>query len=233
MRAQIADLDQQIRSEGEAAGAFARERGQGRGAAARDALAPRSISSRGRRPRPATRTSQLRALEREAKAQRELFESYLAKYREATARDSIAAAPADARIISRATVSNIPYFPKKTPIVVIAALGTFSPRGGFRRHRRADQRRDEPFGACIFARGAGRASCCRLRPPPWCRLRRSVRSKTAFARPKNRLPRPMSRRQRPNLSLSPRPSSSPTRPFDRCTCGRDRKPPATRRAALR
>jgi Mrp family chromosome partitioning ATPase len=67
---------------------------------------------------------QLRALEREAKAQRDLFESYLAKYREATARDSIAAAPADARVISRATVSNIPYFPKKMPIVLIAALGT-------------------------------------------------------------------------------------------------------------
>jgi Mrp family chromosome partitioning ATPase len=68
---------------------------------------------------------QLRALEREAKAQRDLFESYLAKYREATARDSIAAAPADARIISRAVVSNIPYFPKKMPIILIAALGTF------------------------------------------------------------------------------------------------------------
>ena len=31
---------------------------------------------------------QLRALEREAKAQRDLLESYLAKYREATARES-------------------------------------------------------------------------------------------------------------------------------------------------
>jgi Mrp family chromosome partitioning ATPase len=68
---------------------------------------------------------QLRALEREAKAQRELFESYLAKYREATARDSIAAAPADARVISRAVVSNVPHFPKKLPIVLIAAFATF------------------------------------------------------------------------------------------------------------
>jgi succinoglycan biosynthesis transport protein ExoP len=69
---------------------------------------------------------QLRALEREAKAQRDLFESYLAKYREATARDSIAAAPADARVISRAVVSNIPFYPKKVPIVLIATVGTFS-----------------------------------------------------------------------------------------------------------
>lgn len=64
----------------------------------------------------------LRALEREAKAQRDLLESYLAKYREATARDSLEAAPADARIISRASVSNIPVFPKKLPIVLIVTV---------------------------------------------------------------------------------------------------------------
>ena len=45
----------------------------------------------------------MRALESEAKTQRDLLESYLAKYREATARDNINAAPPDARIISRAT----------------------------------------------------------------------------------------------------------------------------------
>ena len=56
---------------------------------------------------------QLRALERDAKSQRDLLESYLAKYREATARDTIASTPADARVISRATVSNVPAYPKK------------------------------------------------------------------------------------------------------------------------
>ena len=65
---------------------------------------------------------QLRALEREAKAQRDLLESYLAKYREATTRENIEAAPADGRIISRASVSNIPAYPKKLPIVLIATL---------------------------------------------------------------------------------------------------------------
>ena len=67
---------------------------------------------------------QLRALEREAKAQRDLLESYLAKYRETTARENLGAAPADARIISMAIVSNTPYFPKKLPIVLIATLAT-------------------------------------------------------------------------------------------------------------
>jgi len=65
---------------------------------------------------------QLRALEREAKTQRDLLESYLGKYREASARDSLDAAPVDARVISRATVTNIPIFPKKIPIVIITTL---------------------------------------------------------------------------------------------------------------
>jgi uncharacterized protein involved in exopolysaccharide biosynthesis/Mrp family chromosome partitioning ATPase len=67
---------------------------------------------------------QLRALEREAKAQRDLLESYLAKYREANTRENIDAAPADGRIISRAIVSNTPAYPKKLPIVLIATLAT-------------------------------------------------------------------------------------------------------------
>ncbi|HEY1747429.1 MAG TPA: exopolysaccharide transport family protein [Xanthobacteraceae bacterium] len=66
----------------------------------------------------------LRALERDAKSQRDLLESYLAKYREASARDSIASAPADARVISRATVSNVPAYPKKLPTVLIVTLAT-------------------------------------------------------------------------------------------------------------
>ena len=68
---------------------------------------------------------QLRALEREAKAQRDLLESYLARYREAATRENIEVVPADARIISRGVVSNTPAYPKKVPIVVIATLATF------------------------------------------------------------------------------------------------------------
>jgi uncharacterized protein involved in exopolysaccharide biosynthesis/Mrp family chromosome partitioning ATPase len=65
---------------------------------------------------------QLRALERDAKSQRDLLESYLAKYREASARDSIGAAAPDARIISAATVSNTPSWPKKVPTILVASL---------------------------------------------------------------------------------------------------------------
>ncbi|WCS25562.1 exopolysaccharide transport family protein [Methylobacterium sp. NMS14P] len=67
---------------------------------------------------------QLRALEREAKAQREQLESYLGRYREAAARDGEAATPADARIVSRAVTPEVPSFPKKLPIVAFATLLT-------------------------------------------------------------------------------------------------------------
>jgi len=74
---------------------------------------------------------QLRALEREAKTQRDLLESYLAKYREASARDNINAAPPEARIISRATPAIKPAFPKKLPTVLIAAFAAFALSAGF------------------------------------------------------------------------------------------------------
>src|SRR6185437_2873167 len=69
---------------------------------------------------------QLRALEREAKTERDLLESYLAKYREASARDNINAAPPEARIISRASPAIKPDFPKKLPMVLIAAFAAFA-----------------------------------------------------------------------------------------------------------
>ena len=124
LRAQIADLDQQIRTEGERV--VRQLENDARVASARlDTMTATLDQLKKQTASTSDQDVQLRALEREAKAQRDLFESYLAKYREATARDSIAAAPPDARIISRAVVSNLPHSPKKMPIVLIAALGTF------------------------------------------------------------------------------------------------------------
>ena len=123
LRAQLADLDRQLREE---AGKVSRSlENDARIASGRveglsnslDQLKKQASSSNGQ-------DVQLRALEREAKAQRDLLESYLAKYREASARENIEAAPADGRIISRATVSNTPAYPKKLPIVLIATLAT-------------------------------------------------------------------------------------------------------------
>src|SRR5471032_1964649 len=74
---------------------------------------------------------QLRAFEREAKTQRDLLESYLAKYREASARDNINAAPPEARVISRATPAIKPTYPNKMPTVLIAAFAAFALSAGF------------------------------------------------------------------------------------------------------
>jgi uncharacterized protein involved in exopolysaccharide biosynthesis/Mrp family chromosome partitioning ATPase len=123
LKAQLADLDRQLREEAskisrsldnDARIASGRVEGL---SASLEQLKKQASSTNGQ-------DVQLRALEREAKAQRDLLESYLAKYREANTRENIEAAPADGRIISRASVSNTPAYPKKLPIVLIATLAT-------------------------------------------------------------------------------------------------------------
>jgi succinoglycan biosynthesis transport protein ExoP len=66
----------------------------------------------------------LRALEREAAAQRDLLDSYLRRYRDALARQQGDYLPADARIISRATVPIEPHFPNKPALTAVAIIAT-------------------------------------------------------------------------------------------------------------
>jgi uncharacterized protein involved in exopolysaccharide biosynthesis len=63
----------------------------------------------------------LRALEREAAAQRDLLDSYLRRYRDALARQQGDYLPADARIISRAAVPITPSFPRLIPMAAAAS----------------------------------------------------------------------------------------------------------------
>jgi uncharacterized protein involved in exopolysaccharide biosynthesis len=67
---------------------------------------------------------ELRALEREAAAQRDLLETYLTRYREAASRKDRNYLPADARIFSRAGVPSEPYFPKVMPITLAAFVAS-------------------------------------------------------------------------------------------------------------
>ena len=130
LKAQIADLDRQLRTEAERL-ARALEN-DARIAGARVETLTESLSQL--KQQAATTNEQdiqLRAYEREAKAQRDLLESYLAKYREVTSRDSLGAVPSDVRVISRAIVSNTPFFPKKVPIVLIAGLAMLLIAAGF------------------------------------------------------------------------------------------------------
>ena len=123
LKAQIGDLDVQIRKEAETIA-----RSLENDAKLADARVAAQLATFNQFKSQAVTSNeddvQLRALEREAKSQRDLLESYLAKYREATARDSIANAPVDARVISRATVSTVPAYPKKIPTIAIASLAT-------------------------------------------------------------------------------------------------------------
>jgi succinoglycan biosynthesis transport protein ExoP len=123
LKAQLADLDRQLREEASKVSRsldndsrIAGGRVEGLSASL-EQLKKQATSTNGN-------DVQLRALEREAKAQRDLLESYLAKYREANTRENIDVAPADGRIISRASISNTPAYPKKLPIVLIATLAT-------------------------------------------------------------------------------------------------------------
>jgi tyrosine-protein kinase Etk/Wzc len=130
LKAQIAEADRQIRVEGDR---LARQLDNDAKVAG-DRLQTLTASLNQVKKIASQSNSQdveLRALEREAKTQRDLLESYLAKYREATARDSISAAPPDARIISRATPALKPAYPKKLPTVLIAAFAAFALSAGF------------------------------------------------------------------------------------------------------
>jgi succinoglycan biosynthesis transport protein ExoP len=130
LKAQIAEVDRQIRVEGER---LARQLDNDAKVAS-DRLQTLTASLDQVKKLASQSNSQdveLRALEREAKTQRDLLESYLAKYREASARDSINAAPPDARIISRATPAIKPAYPKKLPTVLIVAFAAFALSAGF------------------------------------------------------------------------------------------------------
>ena len=129
LRAQIADLDSQIRNEAETvARSFEND------AKLAGARMTQQIATLDQLKNQAASTNeqdvQLRGLERDAKSQRDLLESYLGKYREATSHDTINSAPADARIVSRATVSNVPAYPKKLPTILIATIAMLTMSSG-------------------------------------------------------------------------------------------------------
>jgi hypothetical protein len=64
----------------------------------------------------------LRALEREASANRELLETFLNRYTDASARQDLSAQPGMARVIQRAAVPSAPAYPLPGPTVILASL---------------------------------------------------------------------------------------------------------------
>lgn len=123
LRAQRANLDSQVRIEAEKLVRVLENDARLAGARV-EALQQNLDQVKRQASEAGEQEVQLRVLEREAKSLRDQLEALLARYRDATARDSLAALPADARVISRAVVSNIPAYPKKLPTILIATLGT-------------------------------------------------------------------------------------------------------------
>lgn len=116
LRAQLSDLERQIAAEGqkllsslenEATAAKLRE----------DELNRELNRVKAQAAQADNQEVELRALEREAAAQRQLLETYLTRYREAASRTDRNYVPADARIFSRADAPSLPYYPKTLPIV--------------------------------------------------------------------------------------------------------------------
>lgn len=123
LKAQIADLESQIRGEAEKLARSLENDAKIMGARV-ETLSVNLAQLKKQASALGVEDVQLRALEREAKSQRDLLEAYLARYRDVTAREGPDAVPPDARILSQAVPSSTPYFPKKVPIVLIAVLAT-------------------------------------------------------------------------------------------------------------
>lgn len=123
LRSQLADLSTRIRAEARNVleslenEARAAQRSEARLQDDLDALKSTSAAA-------GTQEVELRALEREAAAQRELLESYLTRFREASARGDRNYLPVDARIFARATPPVDSYYPKYGPILGAAFMGS-------------------------------------------------------------------------------------------------------------
>jgi exopolysaccharide transport family protein len=123
LRSQLADLSARVREEARTVlvslenEALAAQRSEARLQGELDALKANSAMAE-------SEEVELRALEREAAAQRELLESYLTRFREASARGDRNYLPVDARVFARATPPVSSYYPRLVPIVGAAFAGS-------------------------------------------------------------------------------------------------------------
>ena len=119
--AELENLNQQIRTE--IGKVISSVRNEATLAAAREASVQRELSQLEARRVVADRDQiELRALEREAAANRSVLESFLSRYTEVLTRGDLSIQEANARIISRADLPESPSFPQKQPMLVLAAL---------------------------------------------------------------------------------------------------------------
>ncbi|RRI00937.1 chain-length determining protein [Mesorhizobium tamadayense] len=123
LKSQLADLNGQIRNEAQkilkglataAQTAKARE----------DQLVAEVNTLKAASARAGEQQVELDALQRDANAQRQQLEAYMASYREAASRADRNYLPVDARLLSKVQVPTEPYFPKIGPITGAAAAAS-------------------------------------------------------------------------------------------------------------
>ncbi|WP_051631131.1 GumC family protein [Afifella pfennigii] len=122
LRSQLADLDGQVRAEVQKILQSLETASRVAGARV-ESLQERLNEAKAAVASSNEKSIRLRALEREAAAQRDLLESFLARYREAAARTESNYLPPDARIISRAIAPRNPSWPKKGMLTLAAMAG--------------------------------------------------------------------------------------------------------------
>ena len=123
LRSQLANLQKQIA--GEAGNILQSLEAEAKTASLREQELLRDLNGlKAESSRAGGKEVALMELERDAKEQRDLLESYQARYREAKSRDERNYLPSDARVFQQALEPGEPYFPKKIPIVAAAFAGS-------------------------------------------------------------------------------------------------------------
>jgi len=125
LAAQLQGLDQQIRAEAEKLARAFENDAKTAGARVK-ALSQQLDELKAAAAAANSQDVQLRALERDARSQRDLLEQLLARYRETSARENPEALLADARVISRGAAATGPYFPKKLPTIALVTIAAFA-----------------------------------------------------------------------------------------------------------
>jgi succinoglycan biosynthesis transport protein ExoP len=121
VRNELANVDQQIRTE--ALKIVAGLEDQARVAATREASLRASLNAAKAKASTSNLDDvKLRALERDAAANRTLLESFLNRYADASTRQEVTAQPGFARIIQRAVPPTNPSYPLKGPTIILATL---------------------------------------------------------------------------------------------------------------
>ena len=148
LNAQLADLDDQLRSSGDKTARMLENEARIAGARVENLQAAlddqkKVVGASG------VDEVKMRELDRASRQIKDDLDATTTKYQEALARESSKSTPADARIVSRAVAPQVPAFPKKLPIISFSTLAAlvFSLAAVIGRQLLADKQGRQPASA--------------------------------------------------------------------------------------